>query len=94
MFCSNCGLKIEGSNQKFCINCGNNLSTVFEAFQSKSVGSQYRSTTIPQQTSTIINHHIMSQMQNKERGSPGSYSKKCLICAIISLVLAFYQNLS
>jgi hypothetical protein len=75
IYCPNCGQKVLSLNQKFCHNCGNNLSDLFEKIEIKQEQYQYPIPLIKEKR----------QRQIIERW--GTHSKFCLAYSLISVAL-------
>ena len=93
MFCPNCGSKIESELQKFCQNCGYNLSEVHAVSQISE--EDYKPTpnvvkapepaySAPQPTYSAP---TVRQFKPKVKNVPGPYSKKALGFGIPSVVI-------
>ncbi len=78
MFCPNCGQKTENPNQRFCMNCGGELSLT-------PVAPQYTPTTISQRTPVYTTPPGYTSQQKSEE--IGLTSILCLIFALISISL-------
>ncbi len=89
MFCPSCGEKLAESNQSFCSKCGSELGAPLEPPQLRTERSIQESTGTsqfpPESTSVPI---YQPKSVKKEKGSPGPYSIKCLVFAVLSNVLA------
>lgn len=87
MFCPHCGEKLKDSNQKFCQNCGSEISTAAEDSQiiteTESNPSIIKPPSIPKTIEVPA-----SEKQILAPGTPGRYSKKCLVYAIVSISIA------
>jgi len=87
MFCPHCGEKLKDSHQKFCQNCGSEISTTAEDSQlitePEPGPSISKSPSIPKITEVPA-----SGKQLLAPGTPGKYSKKCLAYAIVSICIA------
>lgn len=87
MFCPHCGEKLKDPNQKFCQNCGSEISTKAGDSQliteTESVPSKIESPSIPK---TVV--APVSEKQILAPGTPGKFSKKCLAFAIVSICIA------
>lgn len=73
MFCPICGEKLKDPNQRFCKYCGSEIKITSEAPKQQITP---RDTEIP-----------VRPLKPVEIGRPGTYSKRCLSNAIISLVV-------
>ncbi|MFX1591003.1 MAG: zinc-ribbon domain-containing protein [Promethearchaeota archaeon] len=74
MLCPHCGVKLKDSNQKFCQNCGSEISTAAEDSQIIKRPSIPKIIEVP-----------VSEKQILAPGTPGRYSKECLFHAIVSI---------
>jgi len=87
MFCSHCGEKLKDTRQKFCQNCGSEISTTTEdshlITETELSPSISKSPSIPK-----IIEFPASGKQILAPGTPGRYSKKCLAYAIVSICIA------
>ncbi|MGB5909642.1 MAG: zinc ribbon domain-containing protein [Promethearchaeia archaeon] len=87
MFCPHCGEKLKDPNQKFCQNCGSEISTTAGDSQliteTKSSPSIIKSPSIPKTVEVPA-----SEKQILAPGTPGRFSKKCLAFAIVSICIA------
>jgi hypothetical protein len=89
MFCPNCGEKIPLSNQKFCHNCGCNISGIFKILMSKQENYDHQNRQeAPKNTTYRESSQVMVQAPSRK---VGSFSKKCLAFSIISMILALFD---
>jgi len=79
LFCKNCGEKSESKNQKFCANCGSELSYT-------PVSPQLRAE--ENQVSSPVKSVPVYESKTIKLGGPRPHSKKCFAFAIVSLALA------
>lgn len=89
MFCPNCGTELKIPNQKFCVQCGNDLTIISETSQSRTDSTQYLA--IPRTKPIPADNYI--PIKKQERGIPGLHSKKCLGFALVSIgigIFAYY----
>ena len=87
MFCPHCGEKLKDPDQKFCQNCGSEISTTAEdsrlITETESSSSTIKSPSIPKTIEVPV-----SEKQILAPGTPGRFSKKCLVYAIVSICIA------
>ena len=88
MFCPMCGEKFETENQKFCPNCGSDVSQVIEtAPTNENVQQPTISSSVPI-SSSIPTPQYSTTTSYKKSDEPGSYSKRSLAFGIISSIIA------
>jgi len=87
MYCPNCGEYLRDPNQRFCHNCGSNLSNNSEVFQITSEKDQYTQTTLKPSKQVYTD---VPDIQQKPvvKGRVGTHSKKCLGFSITSIGIA------
>ncbi|TES98300.1 MAG: zinc ribbon domain-containing protein [Promethearchaeota archaeon] len=82
MFCPNCGERYESQNQKFCTNCGSELSNIFDAPQTPQLRVEEN------QASSTVRSIPVYESKSIKVGGPGPNSKMCFAFAIVSIALA------
>ena len=82
MFCQNCGEKYESQNQRFCTNCGSELSNIFDVPQTPQVRVEEN------QASSTVRSIPVYESKSIKVGGPGPNSKMCFVFAIVSIALA------
>lgn len=87
MFCSNCGENLIAENQQFCHKCGAEVLAPSKV-------TDYKTERIQDVTPPKI--YYVPIKQQRQRGSPGQYSKMCIgfafgsiIIGIVSLVIGY-----
>ena len=82
MFCQNCGERYESQNQRFCTNCGSELSNIFDAPQTPQLRVEEN------QASSTVRSIPVYESKSIKVGGPGPNSKMCFAFAIVSIALA------
>jgi hypothetical protein len=89
MFCPNCGEELRLSNQKFCHNCGFEISSMFETAPQSTEQYQYEPI-IKSQPRPQYSPPVISKQKQEISGGTGKHSKLCFAFGLVSLGISIF----